>query len=338
MSQETYPDFSGTVAGEASHNIFLHTEMPVLAVVIPCYNEAEALPLTMPRLLEVLDTLVDSKKISPSSYVLCVDDGSKDDTWQCILDLHKKDHRVRGAALTHNRGHQYALLAGLMTAAPHCDAAVSIDADMQDDPCAIIEMTDCFRNGAEVVYGVRRSRATDTWFKRNSARAFYKLQNAMGLQSIYDHADYRLMSSRALGILSQYREQNLFLRGIVPLIGLQTAIVRYDRHERVAGDSKYPLAKMLAFSVDGITSFSAKPLRWIFMIGLGLLVTDIAVAVYVLCSYFGGDTISGWSSIMLSIWFLGSLILMAIGVVGEYVGKVFTEVKARPRFNIRETI
>lgn len=314
------------------------SDCPVLAVVIPCYNEAEALPLTMPRLLDVLDSMIRSGAISADSYVLCVDDGSRDGTWQCIAALHEADRRVRGIALAHNRGHQYALLAGLMTVKDECDAAVSIDADMQDDPNAIATMTERYRQGAEIVYGVRSSRQTDTWFKRNSARAFYKLQNAMGLQSVYDHADYRLMSSRALDILSQYREQNLFLRGIVPLIGLKTDIVTYERHERVAGESKYPLAKMLAFSIDGITSFSAKPLRWIFMTGLTLLLLDIAVAVYVLCSYFSGDTISGWSSIMLSVWFLGSLILMAIGVVGEYIGKIFTEVKARPRFNIREVI
>ena len=314
------------------------SDCPVLAVVIPCYNEAEALPLTMPRLLDVLDSMIRSGAISADSYVLCVDDGSRDGTWQCIAALHASDRRVRGIALAHNRGHQYALLAGLMTVKDECDAAVSIDADMQDDPNAIATMTERYRQGAEIVYGVRSSRQTGTWFKRNSARAFYRLQNAMGLQSVYDHADYRLMSSRALDILSQYREQNLFLRGIVPLIGLKTDIVTYERHERVAGESKYPLAKMLAFSIDGITSFSAKPLRWIFMTGLTLLLLDIAVAVYVLCSYFSGDTISGWSSIMLSVWFLGSLILMAIGVVGEYIGKIFTEVKARPRFNIREAI
>lgn len=313
-------------------------ETPVIAVVIPCYNESEALPLTMPRLLEVLDTLQKEGKISAESYVMCVDDGSRDKTWECIASLHERYPQVRGIALAHNRGHQYALLAGLMTVRDECDAAVSIDADMQDDPQAIIRMVDCFRAGAEVVYGVRSSRQTDTWFKRNSARAFYKLQDSMGLQTIYDHADYRLMSSRALDFLSEYKEQNLFLRGIVPLIGLKTDIVTYERHERIAGSSKYPLAKMLAFSIDGITSFSARPLRWIFMTGLVLLAIDLIVAIYVLCSYFSGHTIGGWSSLMLSVWFLGSLILMAIGVVGEYVGKVFTEVKARPRFNIRETI
>lgn len=312
--------------------------LPVLAVVVPCYKEEQALPLSMPRLLAVLDTLVNAHSISSDSYVLCVDDGSPDTTWSVIEKLHRQDKRVRGIALAHNRGHQFALLAGLMTVMPHCDAAVSIDADMQDDPQAIVEMVEKFRQGAEIVYGVRASRATDTWFKRNSARAFYRMQNAMGLQTIYDHADYRLMSHRALEILSQYGEQNLFLRGIVPMIGLNTAIVTYDRAERVAGESKYPLRKMLAFSVDGITSFSAKPLRWIFFTGFGLLVADLLVAIYVMIAFCAGSAVSGWSSLMLSIWFLGSLMLIAIGVVGEYVGKVFSEVKARPRYNIRDTL
>lgn len=311
---------------------------PVLAVVVPCYNEEQALPLSMPRLLEVLESLVEAGAISPQSYVMCVDDGSKDRTWQVICGLHGTDSRVHGAALAHNRGHQYALLAGLMAVTPQCDAAVSIDADMQDDPAAIKEMVAKFRRGADIVYGVRRSRDTDTWFKRNSARAFYKLQSSMGLQTIYDHADYRLMSRRALMILGDYHEQNLFLRGIVPMIGLNTDTVYYDRHERIAGSSKYPFKKMLAFSVDGITSFSARPLRWIFFIGMGLLAVDLMVAIYVLIAFFAGSTVSGWSSLILSVWFLGSLILMAIGVVGEYIGKIFTEVKARPRYNIRETI
>ena len=225
-----------------------------------------------------------------------------------------------------------------MTAKENCDAAISIDADLQDDPQAIVAMVKQFKAGSEIVYGVRRSRETDTWFKRNSARAFYKLQRAMGLETVYDHADYRLMSKRALDILSEYGEQNLFLRGIVPQIGLTTSIVYYDRAERVAGESKYPFKKMLAFSIDGITSFSAKPMQWIFNIGILILAVDIIVAIYVLVSHFCGNTVSGWSSLMLSVWFLGSLILIAIGVVGEYVGKMFMEVKHRPRYNIRDRV
>ncbi|MBQ2371379.1 MAG: glycosyltransferase family 2 protein [Muribaculaceae bacterium] len=309
-----------------------------ISIVVPCYNEEAALQHTMPQLLNILNRLSDEGKISSESFVLCVDDGSRDKTWDEICRLHDQDPRVKGITLAHNRGHQYALLAGLMEVRDRCDAAVSIDADLQDDPNAIIEMVDAFLDGKEIVYGVRASRATDTWFKRTTARAFYKFQASMGLQTVYDHADYRLMSSRALDILSQYGESNLFLRGIIPQIGLPTAIVKYDRHERVAGESKYPLKKMLAFSVDGITSFSARPMRMIFFVGLTLLLIDIIVALYVLIAYFGDTAMAGWPSIMLSVWFLGSLILMAIGIVGEYIGKIFVEVKARPRFNIKSTI
>lgn len=311
---------------------------PIIAIVLPCYNEAQALPMTADVLLGLLDSLVESDKISAESYILCSNDGSKDATWEVITDLHSRDKRVKGISLAHNRGHQNALLAGLMTAKGNCDAAISIDADLQDDPNAIVEMIERFIAGKEIVYGVRSSRVTDTWFKRTTAHGFYSFQKAMGLETVYDHADYRLMSRRALGLLGEYGESNLFLRGIIPQIGLETAIVTYERNKRIAGESKYPLGKMLSFSVDGITSFSAKPIRMIFMIGLLLLLIDVAVGVYVLISYFSHNTISGWASIMLSIWFLGSLILMGIGIVGEYIGKIFIEVKQRPRYAIKETL
>ena len=223
-----------------------------------------------------------------------------------------------------------------MTAKDNCDAAISIDADLQDDPNAIVEMVKKFREGKEIVYGVRSSRKTDTWFKRTTAHAFYSFQNVMGLETVYDHADYRLMSRRALELLSQYGEENLFLRGIVPQIGLDTDIVKYERNVRVAGESKYPLSKMLSFSIDGITSFSARPMRWIFMIGLILLVIDVFVAVYVLFAFVKNNAVSGWTSLMLSVWFLGSLILMGLGIVGEYIGKIFIEVKNRPRYAIKD--
>ncbi len=313
-------------------------EKPLIAIVVPCYNEQGVLKLSIPRLISVLDEMTARREVAEDSYVLCVDDGSRDDTWKEICDLSESGGRVRGLTLAHNSGHQYALLAGLMEVRYDCDAAISIDADLQDDPMAIIEMVKLFREGAEIVYGVRRSRVTDTWFKRNSARGFYRLQKAMGLQTVYDHADYRLMSARALDLLSEYKERNLFLRGIVPLIGLRTAVVAYDRHERVAGESKYPLKKMLAFSIDGITSFSARPMRWIFNFGLILLILDILVAIYVFCSLLFGDVQVGWSSLMLSVWFLGSVILMSIGVVGEYIGKIFVEVKSRPRYAIEDRI
>lgn len=311
---------------------------PIIAIVLPCYNEAQALPMTADVLLGLLDSLAESDKISPDSYILCSNDGSKDTTWEVITDLHLRDKRVKGISLAHNRGHQNALLAGLMTAKESCDAAISIDADLQDDPNAIVEMIEQFIAGKEIVFGVRSSRATDTWFKRTTAHGFYSFQRAMGLETVYDHADYRLMSRRALDLLGEYGESNLFLRGIIPQIGLETAIVTYERNKRIAGESKYPLSKMLSFSIDGITSFSAKPIRMIFMIGLLLLLIDVAVGVYVLISYFSHNTISGWASIMLSIWFLGSLILMGIGIVGEYIGKIFIEVKQRPRYAIKETL
>lgn len=315
------------------------TEAPVLALVIPCYNETEALPLTIPVLLELYDRMTADSLIAPESYILCVNDGSKDATWELIKEFNRRDGRVRGITLAHNRGHQYALLAGLMEVRGHCDACISIDADLQDSPEAIVEMVKLFRKGKEIVYGVRSSRKTDTAFKRTTAHAFYSLQRAMGLETVYDHADYRLMSDRALDLLAEYGESNIFLRGIVPQIGLDTAVVYYERNPRVAGESKYPLSKMLALSIDGITSFSARPMRWIFYLGLFIFLLTLAVAIYVLVSYFFDTQIMrGWASLMLSVWFLGSLILMSIGIVGEYVGKIFVEVKGRPRFAVKEKV
>ena len=315
------------------------THLPVIAIVVPCYNEEQALPLSVPKMLGILDELSGLQIASPDSYILLCNDGSRDATWSVIERLHIADKRVKGISLAHNRGHQYVLLAGLMTVRDKCDAAISIDADLQDDPEAIVEMVRKFNAGTEIVYGVRSSRATDTWFKRTTAHAFYAFQKKMGLETVYDHADYRLMSNRALGLLGQYGESNLFLRGIVPQIGLKNDVVTYARDERVAGESKYPLAKMLSFSIDGITSFSARPMRWIFLTGLILLVIALLVTIYVFTSYFYSDHISaGWASIMLSIWVLGSLILIAIGIVGEYIGKIFNEVKHRPRYAIADTI
>ncbi len=313
-------------------------DTPRIAIVIPCYNEQDALPITANKLIELLDKMAGEGLVSADSYILCSNDGSRDKTWQVIERLHEQDSRVKGISLAHNRGHQYALLAGLMSVHGYCDAAISIDADLQDDQNAIIEMVRRFNEGKEIVFGVRSSRATDTWFKRTTAHGFYSFQKLMGLDTVYDHADYRLMSDRALGLLSQYGESNLFLRGIIPQIGLDTAIVTYERHERVAGESKYPLAKMLSFSIDGITSFSSKPIRIIFMTGLILLLLDIAVAIYVFSAYFGDTATLGWTSLMLSIWFLGSITLMSIGIVGEYIGKIFNEVKHRPRYAIRDRL
>ena len=313
--------------------------LPVIAIVVPCYNEEEVLPITAPRLLAVLDEMHRKGLASPDSFILFCNDGSRDQTWSIIEDLHRKNQRFKGLSLAHNRGHQNVLLAGLMTVADKCDAAISIDADLQDDPDAMIEMVEKFRDGKEIVYGVRSSRDTDTWFKRTTAHGFYSFQQKMGLETVYDHADYRLMSARALKMLGRYGESNLFLRGIIPQIGLDCDTVGYRRAARAAGESKYPLSKMLSFSIDGITSFSAKPMRIIFLTGLVFLLIDIAVAAYVFVSYFFSDHIEpGWASVILSIWFLGSLILMGIGIVGEYIGKIFIEVKQRPRYEIRDLL
>jgi glycosyltransferase involved in cell wall biosynthesis len=313
-------------------------DQPIISIVIPCYNEEEALPISIPKLLNLLDTMVNDNLISSDSFILCSNDGSSDNTWEILSQIHEQNQQVRAISLAHNRGHQYALMAGLMYVCEKCDAAISIDADLQDDPTAIIEMVKRFRGGDEIVYGVRNQRSTDTWFKRTTAHAFYSLQQFMGVDTIYDHADYRLMSNRALCLLQQYHESNLFLRGIVPAIGLKHSIVQYARAERVAGESKYPLSKMLALSIDGITSFSAKPMRFIFMIGLLMLLLDIIVAIWVFITHFSHNSILGWSSIMLSIWFLGGLILCGIGIVGEYIGKIFVEVKHRPRYAISDEI
>lgn len=310
-----------------------------LAIVVPCYNEEVVLRITASELSAILNRMIDERLIDSDSYVLMVNDGSKDGTWQVIEEMHRSNPALyKGIDLAHNRGHQNALLAGLMEVINHCDAAISIDADLQDDPLAMIDMVKRWHEGAEIVYGVRSSRETDTWFKRNTAHAFYSFQRSMGVDTVYDHADYRLMSQRALILLSEYREVNLFLRGIVPQIGLTTAIVEYKRGVRAAGESKYPLSKMLSFSIDGITSFSARPMRLIFVTGFTLLLITILVAVYVFVAYLSGRTIAGWASLMLSVWFLGSLILMGIGIVGEYIGKIFLEVKARPRYAIRQRL
>lgn len=312
---------------------------PRLAIVIPCYNEQEALPITLPRILALLDRMTADGLVTADSYVLCSNDGSTDATWRVIESMHLADKRIKAINLAHNRGHQYALLAGLMSVMDRCDCCVSIDADLQDNPEAIVRMVELFRQNKEIVFGVRSSRATDTFFKRTTAHAFYSFQRAMGLETVYDHADYRLLSNRALHLLSQYGESNMFLRGIIPQLGLETAVVTYERATRVAGESKYPLSKILSLSIDGITSFSARPMRWIFLLGVGMLVLTLCVFVYVLVArYFTNNVNPGWASIMLSIWFIGSLILIAIGIIGEYIGKIFVEVKARPRYAIRDTL
>lgn len=310
-----------------------------LAIVVPCYNEEEVLPETCKRLTNVLERMIIQGKIAKNSYVLYVDDGSRDRTWQLIEKEHMYNPYVCGLKLAGNVGHQNALLAGLTYAKDYVDMSVSIDADLQDDVNVIEEMVDKYMEGYDIVYGVRNNRDTDTFFKRNTALGFYKIMHAMGTKSVYNHADYRLMSKRAMEQLTHYKEQNLFLRGIVPLIGYRTTSVYYKRAERFAGESKYPLRKMVSFAVDGITSFSTKPLRIIIGLGFLLVFFSIVGIIYVLLSYFMDSiaVVPGWSSIMISIWLIGGVQLLCLGVVGEYIGKIYMEVKERPRYNI-ETV
>lgn len=311
---------------------------PRLGIVVPCFNEQEMLDVTIRQLSAVLDGLIEKNKISSNSCVILVDDGSKDSTWDIISHNAKANESVCGIKLAGNVGHQNALMAGLSEAIKFCDVTISIDADLQDDVNVIEAMIDKFNSGIDIVYGVRDSRATDTFFKKNSALMFYKLMNSLGARTVYNHADYRLMSRRAVEKLLEFSERNLFIRGIVPLIGFKTDTVTYDRKARLAGESKYPLTKMLSFAVNGITSFSIRPIRLIFTVGLIMLVITIAIALYTLLAYFGGRAIQGWTSIMLSLWFIGSLVLISLGIIGEYIGKIYVEVKNRPRFFIEKSI
>lgn len=310
----------------------------VLYIVVPCYNEEDVLPETARRLSEKMRALIGSGKISENSRVLFVDDGSKDATADIIEKLHGENSMFGGVFLSKNRGHQNALLAGYMTAKDRCDVCISMDADLQDDINAVDGMIEKYREGNDIVYGVRSSRATDSAFKRSSAHAFYKLMSVMGVELVYDHADYRLMSRRALEALSEYDEVNLFLRGIVPLVGFNSATVEYERGERFAGESKYPLKKMLAFAFDGITSFSVKPIRLISALGAIIFLAAAVMLVYSLVRHFTGNTVSGWTSIIVSVWALGGLQLSAIGIIGEYIGKIYLETKHRPRYIIKKTL
>lgn len=313
--------------------------MDKLAVVVPCYNEEEMLKITSEALRGVLKDLVKKDKIDPDSFILFVNDGSRDRTWELIEEEHAAHPtQVLGVKLAGNVGHQFALTAGLITAMEMSDMTISIDADLQDDIAVIEEMIDKFHAGNDIVYGVRRERKTDTFFKKTSAQAFYKLMKLMGVKTIYNHADFRLMSKRAVEEFSRYRETNLFLRGMMPLIGYQTDSVYYDRKERMAGESKYPLKKMLALAFNGISSFSVKPISLILGLGLFIIFASIAAAVYALISYFTHRVVPGWTSLILSIWFLGGLQLLAIGMVGQYIGKIYMEVKQRPRYNIEKVL
>jgi glycosyltransferase involved in cell wall biosynthesis len=309
-----------------------------LCLVIPCYNEQEVLGETSARLLENLRGMVKDNLAGEDSKIMFVDDGSKDDTWNIISRLSEEHTEIMGVKLSRNRGHQNALLAGLMTAKEFADVTISLDADLQDDIGVLPDFMRNYYDGCDIVFGVRKSRATDTFFKRNSAQMFYKLLKIFGVDVVYNHADYRLMSRRALEGLAEFEEVNLFLRGIVMQIGYKTATVEYERHERFAGESKYPLSKMLGLAFDGITSFSVKPIKLITNLGILIFIVSIAILIYSLVVNAQGHTVAGWTSTMISVWVLGGLQLFAIGIVGQYVGKVYMETKSRPKYIIEKIV
>ena len=310
---------------------------PTLYIVIPCYNEQEVLPVTSGMFLEKINSLIEKGRVAPESRVVFVNDGSKDNTWNIIQELAKSDEHFEGICLSRNRGHQNALLGGLMTVKDRCDITISIDCDGQDDINAMDAMVDAYWDGCEVVYGVRSKRDTDTFFKRFTAEGFYKLMNWMGAQVVFNHADYRLMSSRVLNEFANFKEVNIFLRGMVPLVGFKSTSVYYERAERLAGESHYPLKKMLALAFDGITSLSVKPIRMIT--GFGVLVSCISFigVIWAIVAAMLGHTVAGWASTICIVCFMGGIQLLCLGVIGEYIGKIYMETKARPRFIISET-
>ena len=314
----------------------MERQRPVLFIVIPCYNEEAVLPITAPMFRSKIESLVSAGKISENSRILFVNDGSKDRTWEIIRELAQQSRVYSGICLSRNRGHQNSLLGGLMEAVDHCDITISIDCDGQDDINAMDAMVDEYLSGAEVVYGVRSKRDTDTPFKRYTAEGFYKVMKWMGADTVYNHADYRLVSNRVLRELANFKEVNIFLRGMMPLVGFKSTCVYYERHERLAGSSHYPLKKMLALAFDGITSLSVKPIRIITGMGVVVSLVAFALILYALVSFFTGHTVSGWASSLIATCFLGGIQLISLGVIGEYVGKIYMESKARPRFILSE--
>ena len=311
---------------------------PILYVVIPCYNEEEVLHETTKRMKEKMKGLIKSKKISDKSRVMYVNDGSKDKTWEMIKEIHEKEDLFTGVTLSRNRGHQNALLGGLMTAKNYADIVISMDADLQDDINAIDEMVQKYKDGNDIVYGVRSARKKDTFFKRVTAEGFYKVMKKLGVDCVYNHADYRLTSKRVLEEFSNYKEVNLFLRGMFPLVGFKSDVVYYERNERFAGESKYPLKKMLNFAWDGITSFSTKPLRFICVLGFVILFVSTGIMLYSIIQKILGNTVDGWTFLSISIWFIGGIQMICTGIIGEYIGKMYQETKARPRYIISENL
>lgn len=310
----------------------------ILYVVIPCYNEEEVLEETTKQLKKKMNDLIKKKIISSKSKVMYVNDGSKDRTWEIIKDINKKESLFTGLTLSRNRGHQNALLAGLMTAKSYADVVISMDADLQDDINAMEEMLAKYYEGCDIVYGVRSARDKDTWFKRFTAESFYKFMKVLGVDIVYNHADYRLTSKRVLEAFSNFKEVNLFLRGMFPLVGYKSDIVYYERNERFAGESKYPLKKMLNFAWDGVTSFSVKPLRLICGVGFIIIFISVCIMIYSLVRKLSGNTVDGWTFLSISIWFIGGLQMISIGIIGEYIGKMYSETKQRPRYIIAENL
>ena len=310
----------------------------ILYLVIPCYNEEEVLPITTKKLTEKLDNMIKDKLVSKESRIMYVNDGSKDRTWELIGQFNKTNKYVTGVNLSRNRGHQNALLAGLMTAKEYADIVVSMDADLQDDIDVVDKMVIEYNNGCDIVYGVRSARKTDTWFKKTTAEGFYKFMALLGVEIVYNHADYRLMSKRALNELENFKEVNLFLRGIIPLLGFKTAKVEYERKERFAGESKYPLKKMLNFALDGILSFSIKPIRIITSAGFIVSFLSFLFLIYVIIGHFVSDNVTGWTTIVALICFFGSFQVLCIGIIGEYIGKIYNETKQRPRYIIEDVL
>ena len=311
--------------------------LPSLYIVIPCYNEQDVLPITAPLFKKKIESLIEQKMCSEDSRVLLVNDGSKDNTWDIISELAKQDNRFKGITLSRNRGHQNALLAGLMYAKEYCDVTISIDCDGQDDINAMDEMIKQYYYGCDVVYGVRSKRDTDTFMKRVTAEGFYKFMQAMGAETVFNHADYRLMSKRALEGLAEFKEVNLFLRGVVPLVGYKSTSVYYERNERLAGESKYPFSKMLNLALNGITSLSVKPLRYITTIGIVMAIISFFIIVWALIARFSGNTVAGWTSLVGVMALIGGIQLFCLGIIGEYIGKIYSEVKQRPKFIIEKT-
>lgn len=310
----------------------------LLAIVVPCYNEEEVLETTFRALLGILQDLVDKQKIHRDSFLLLVDDGSRDRTWSLIEQGHERDARICGLKLAGNVGHQFALTAGMLEANKKCDVLISIDADLQDDIHVISEMMDKYKAGSDIVYGVRSDRRSDSFFKRTTAQCYYRMLAAMGVKTVYNHADFRLMSKRAVEEFARYQESNLYLRGMMPLLGYPSDTVYYERGERMAGESKYPLKKMLALAFNGITSFSIRPIGLITFLGGFIIICCILAAAYALISYVWGHVVAGWTSLILSIWFLGGVQLLSIGLIGQYIGKIYMEVKHRPRYHIEKQL